>query len=221
MGKIEPTESYIPVPDPVTPVWLTAALRAAGLLTEGEVLGVTATETGAFNSHTRRLRLEYSQTATSELPTSLILKRNTQEPWAIEAGAEEVKFYLVAASLHPSPPALPPCYAAAYDPASRNSYLLLQDLSETHAPPVTRDQQLSIVDAVPSAAALDRVIDTLARHHAYWWGHPLLATETFAIGYWSRNAERFRQYLQRRRRAWESLQANEASWFPDDLRDLY
>jgi thiamine kinase-like enzyme len=61
----------------------------------------------------------------------------------------------------------------------------------------------------------------LAQHHAYWWGHPLLATETFAIGYWSRNADRFARYLERRRRAWESLQANESSWFPDDLQDLY
>src|SRR5262245_42305919 len=115
MDKEDSMASHIPVPDPVTSVWLTAVLRAAGQLTEGEVLGVAAMETGAFNSHTRRLKLEYSQSATSELPTSLILKRNTQEPWAIEAGAEEVKFYQVAASLRPSPPALPPCYAAAYD----------------------------------------------------------------------------------------------------------
>ena len=213
--------SYMPVSDPITPAWITAVLSAAGLLTDGEVLGVTTAETGAFNSHTRHLRLELSAAATSGLATSLILKRNTQELWSIEGGAEEVKFYQVAASLHPSPPALVPCYAAAYDPASGNSYLLLEDLSETHTPPVTRDQQLSIVDAVPSAAAIERVIDTLAQYHAYWWEHPLLATETFAIGYWSRNADRFAQYLERRRRAWESLQANEANWFPDDLRDLY
>jgi thiamine kinase-like enzyme len=213
--------SYIPVPDPITPAWLTTVLRAAGLLTKGEVLGVTTTETGAFNSHTRRLQLELSSAPTSGLATSMILKRNTQEPWSVEAGAEEVKFYQVAAALHPSPPALVPCYAAANDPESGNTYLLLQDLSETHAPPVTRDQQVSIVDAVPSAAALERVIDTLAQHHAYWWDHPLLAAETFAIGYWSRNADRFAQYLERRRRSWESLQAHEASWFPNDLRDLY
>jgi thiamine kinase-like enzyme len=212
---------YIPVPDPITPAWLTTVLGASGLLAKGEVLGVTTTETGAFNSHTRRLRLEYSQAATPGLTTTMVLKRNTQEPWAIEAGAEEVKFYQLVASLHPSPPALVPCYAAAHDPASGNSYLLMRDLSETHAPPVTRDQQLSIVDAVPSVADLERVIDTLARHHAYWWEHPLLATETFPIGYWSRNADRFAQYMERRRRAWESLQANEASWFPDDIRDLY
>jgi hypothetical protein len=212
---------YIPVPEPLTPAWLTTVLRATGLLTDGEVLSVTINETGAFNSHTLRLEVQYSGTPTTGLATNLILKRNTQEPWAIEAGAEEVKFYQLAAALRPAPPALVPCYAAAHDPASGNSYLLLQDLSATHAPPITRDQQMSIVDAVPPALAVERVIDTLAQHHAYWWDHPLLASETFAIGYWSRNADRFAQYLQRRRNAWEDLRANEAGWFPDELLELY
>jgi hypothetical protein len=191
------------------------------LLVDGEVLSVSSAETGAFNSQTRRLHVQYSSAATTGLATSLILKRNTQEPWAIEAGVEEVKFYQLAATLGPAPPALVPCYAAAYDPASGNSYVLLQDLSATHAPPVTRDQQVSIVEAVPPAAAIERVVDTLAQHHAYWWDHPLLATETFSIGYWSRNADRFAQYLRRRQDAWASLLADEADWFPGNLRALY
>jgi thiamine kinase-like enzyme len=212
---------YIPIPDPLTPAWLTAVLSASGLLADGEVLSVTITETGAFNSQTQRLQVQYSSDATAGLAPNMVLKRNTQEPWAIEAGAEEVKFYQMVAALRPAPPALVPCYAAAYDPASGNSYLLMRDLSATHAPPVTRDQQVSIIEAVPPAAAIERVIDTLAQHHAYWWDHPLLATGTFEIGYWSRNADRFAQYLQRRQSAWESLRVDEASWFPDELRDLY
>jgi Phosphotransferase enzyme family len=212
---------YTPVPDPITPSWLTTVLREAGVLTDGQVLTVASHRTGAFNSHTQQLELHYSNDAPPDLARNMILKRNIPEPWAIEAGAEEVKFYQVTAGLHPPPPALVPYYTGAYDAASGNSYLLLQDLSETHAPPVTRDQQVSIVDGVPSAFDIERVVDTLAQHHAYWWNHPLLATETFAIGYWSRDADRFALYLRRRQTAWESLRADEAGWFPSDLRDLY
>ena len=213
--------SYIPASDSVTPRWLTAVLREEGLLNSGEVLTITSEETGAFNSSTQRLTIQYSNDATPKLETKMVLKRNTLEAWAIEAGAEVVKFYQLVATLHPSPPALVPCYASAYDSSSGNSYLLLQDLSETHAPPVTRDQQLSIVHGVPSAIHIERVVDTLAHHHAYWWDHPLLLTETFPVGYWSQNAERFAQYLQRRQTAWDSLCANEADWFPAEYRDFY
>jgi hypothetical protein len=151
----------------------------------------------------------------------MILKRNGQEDWAVEAGIEEVRFYRLVAALNPPAPAIVPCYAAAHDPGSGDSYLLLQDLSESHSQPVTRDQQISIVQAVPPADAVEQVVDTLARHHAYWWDHALLQAKTFDVGYWSRNAERFTQYWQRRSRAWESLAEGEAAWFPDELRRLY
>src|SRR4029079_3219915 len=82
-------------------------------------------------------------------------------------------------------------------------------------------QQISIIDAVPPADLIERVIDTLAQHHAHWWDRAVCDDATFHVGYWSRNAERFTLYLQRRRISWDSLVANEAAWFPDDLRDLY
>jgi hypothetical protein len=213
--------TYIPAPDPITPAWLSAVLRDSGVLAKGTVLSVDIMPTSAFNSATSQLRLHYSTDATPDLPTDLILKRNIPEPWAIEAGAEEVAFYRLVAGLPEAPPAIVPCYAAAYDPASGNSYLLLHDLSATHRHPVTREQLIGITDAVPPADSIERVVDALARHHAYWWNHALLAGGTFEIGYWSRNAERFGLYLQRRRTSWESLIAQEAAWFPDDLRALY
>ncbi len=114
-----------------------------------------------------------------------------------------------------------PCYAAAYDEQSGNSYLLLHDLSETHRPPITRDQQISIVEGVPRTVDIEAVVDTLAQIHAYWWDHVLTGTEQFEVGYWTRSAERFEQYLHRRRTSWESLIANEKAWFPDDSRELY
>src|SRR5579885_975241 len=183
--------AYIAIPDTVTPALLTAVLRQSGLLQRGEVTAIEQETMGAFNSQTHRLLLRYSADATSELPASLILKRNNESAWGVEAGAGEVKFYQIAASLPNHPPILIPCYAAAYDEVSGNSYLLLQDLSETHQPPVTRDQQISIKEAVPSAVHIALVVDALAQLHAYWWGHPLLHTTTFEVGYWSRNKERF------------------------------
>jgi hypothetical protein len=213
--------SFTPVPDPVTPDWLSAALGAAGLLGDGQVIGVRSEATGAFNSRTQRLHVDYAGDVMPELARDLILKRNNQEPWGIEAGAEEVNFYQLMAALQPAPPALVPCYAAAYDSASGESYILLRDLSPTHAPPVTRDQQVSIVEGVPAERDIERVVDALAQHHAYWWDHPAQAQGVFEIGYWSRDADRFGQYLQRRRRSWADLLANEAGWLPDDLRALY
>ncbi|MDQ2998236.1 MAG: hypothetical protein M3R61_14460, partial [Chloroflexota bacterium] len=197
--------SYIPAPAPLTPAWLTAVLRASGALAHGEVLAVTSAPTGAFNSQTSHLQLGYSNDTAPDLTPNMILKRNIPEPWGVEAGAQEVAFYQLIAALPDPPPAIVPCYAAAYDPASSDSYLLLQDLSSTHSHPVTRDQQISIIESVPSAQAIERVVDALAQHHAYWWDHALLTGTTFEIGYWSRNAERFGLYLQRRRISWDSL----------------
>ncbi len=211
----------LPIPDPVTPDWLTTALRQAGILREGVVQTAEQEKTGAFNSATSRLFLQYSADGTPDAPTRLILKRNIPAEWGVEAGAEEVKFYLLVASLPDHPNIIVPCYAAAYDEESGNSYLLLQDLSATHRPPVTRDQQIRLVEGIPPVEYISPVVETLAQLHAYWWEHPLLDTEQFSVGYWSRTAERFEQYLQRRTTSWNRLIAQEEGWFPDDLRALY
>jgi|GEM_PF-661771 len=212
---------YIPVSDPITPAWLTAVLRQSGVLSQGEVQTVERVTTSAFNSQISRLLLQYSDDASAGVPTRLVLKRNVQEAWGVEAGAEEVKFYTLVASLPDHPAITIPCYAAAYDQESGNSYVLLQDVSDTHVPPLTRDQQVGIVEGVPPAVYIEPVIETLAHLHAYWWEHPLVETETFDVGYWSRNAERFEQYLQRRTTSWKSFLKQEGDWFPGDLRDLY
>ncbi len=212
--------TYIPISDPITTDWLTAVLRQSGVLPRGEVSSIEHVATEAFNSQTSHLVLKYTE-ADSQVPTHLVLKRNIQASWGVEAGADEVKFYNLVASLPDYPPITIPCYAAAYDEESGNSYLLLQDVSETHAPPRTRDQQISIVQGVPPAVYLDAVIDTLAQLHAYWWEHPLLEANVFEVGYWSRNAERFEQFLQRRTTSWKGFITQEGDWFPADLRELY
>jgi Ecdysteroid kinase-like family len=213
--------SYIPVSDPITPEWLSAVLRQSGVLSQGEVITVERVTTSAFNSQTSRLLLYYSDDASAGVPTRLVLKRNVQEAWGVEAGAEEVKFYTLVASLPAHPSITIPCYAAAYDEESGNSYVLLQDMTKTHVPPLTRDQQISIVEGVPPAVYIEPVVDTLAQLHAFWWEHPLLETEVFDVGYWSRDTERFEQYLQRRTTSWKSFTTHEGDWFPSELRELY
>ncbi len=204
-----------------TPTWLSDVLRQAGLLRQGEVTEIEAQKTAAFNSHLAFLRLHYSADATPGLLSSVVWKRNIPEDWARAAGAEEVKFYQLIATLPDHPPLAPPCYAAAYDEASGDSYLLLQDLSTTHEPPLSPARQASMVDHVPTPENSARVLDALARFHAYWWQHPLLTSGQFTVGYWTRNAERFALYLERRQRSWESLVAAEQDWLPAEIRALY
>lgn len=212
---------FIPVPGDVTPDWLTAVFQQSGVIESGEVTAVEVQTTGAFNSHTSHLSLTYSNNNVADVLKRLVLKRNIDATWGIEASKDEVKFYQLVKSLPAYPPAIVPCYVAEYDEQSGHSYLLLQDLSATHQHPVTRDQQVHIVEGVSSAAYIDAVVDALAQVHAYWWEHPLLQTDVFEVGYWSRNVERFEQYLQRRTASWKRLIADEDAWFPDHLRELY
>ncbi|HEY7356418.1 MAG TPA: phosphotransferase [Ktedonobacterales bacterium] len=211
----------LPLVDPITPDWLTAVLRQAGALQQGTVTKIESETTNAFNSVTSHLFVQYSADAPPDVPTRLILKRNKATNQGAEDGVEEVKFYTFVASLPEHPAIIVPCYAAAYDEQSGDSYLLLQDLSATHRPPLTREQQIGLVEGVPAAADLEGVVDALAQLHAYWWDHPLLATDRFVIGYWSRTRDRFEQYLQRRTTSWGRLMAQHGGWFPDDLRALY
>jgi len=212
----------IPITNDITAAWLSTVLRASGTLPHGEVTSLEQEPTGDFRgSHTHRLFVHYSSDAPAMAPSSLLLKRNRENAWSKGAGAEEVKCYSLFGSLPDHPSVTVPCYTAAYDEESGNSYLLLQDLTTTHIQPRTRSQIIRLVDSVPPPVSLERVVRALAQFHAYWWEHPLLATPAFELSYWYRDAERFEYYLQRRIASWQSLIANEASWFPDDLRDLY
>ena len=76
----------IPVPEAITPAWVTSALRASGTLGCGEVIGIECEAFSAFNSRTSWLSLEYSSDAPSDMPTRFVLKRNVQTSWGIEAG---------------------------------------------------------------------------------------------------------------------------------------
>lgn len=212
--------STFPVPNPITTSWLTATLQQVGLLSHGAVAALTQCATDAFNSDTSFLEVTYIDEVSSALPTHFVLKQNGAADWAKAAGATEVLFYRHIANLSDHPAIIPPCYAAVYDEESGNSFLLLRDLSATHRPPVTRAQQIDL-DGVPPKMAIGAVVDALAQLHAYWWEHPLLSAETFTVGHWTRNTERFAEYLVRRCQSWAQLHAQEASWFPAELATFY
>lgn len=175
----------------------------------------------AFNSRTAFLQLSYTKDNPPSAPKRLVLKRNTEQAWSMATGQEEVRFYRLVARLADYPRILAPCYAAEYDPASGESFLLLQDLSETHAPPISREEQISITHGVPSPANQHAVIDALAAFHAYWWGHPLLSAGEFESCYWSSNADRFSQYLAHRAAAWQRLMGQHGSLLSKGMQLFY
>jgi hypothetical protein len=197
----------------ITPEWLTAILHTHGALPQGRVVAVEQRGNDAFNSAIVHLSVAYSEDAPSTAPQQLFLKRNVEAEWAKRAGAEEVAFYKLVAPCAKDLPMIIHCYVAEYDEASGTSYILLQDVSETHTPPVTR-AQLIAYEGVPDQVQLEQVVDTVAQFHAFWWQHPLLNRDvTDMVEYYSdqQQAQKF----------WDSFIAVEGTWFPADLRAMY
>lgn len=205
--------------DPITPDWLTQALRTAGALPTGEVIACQTTENGAFNSAASHLQLAYSADAPAEAPHHLFLKRNRDTAWAIGAARDEVRFYQVVAKLDPRPSMIIPCYLATFDEERGASSLLLADVSATHSAPRTRDDLLR-GEPIPDQRALDLAIDALASFHACWWERPELGVD-FALANWYSDAATFAAHVERRRGEWVRFLAAEGAWFPADLRTLY
>jgi hypothetical protein len=198
---------------------LTALLRRSGVLPAGVVSAIREETNPAFNSRLTHLSVDYSEEAPESAPGQLVLKRSLPAAWAVRAGAREVAFYRLAASLPAPLPMLVPCYAAEHDETS--SYLLLKDVSATHHAPLTRDQQLTPGKNVPSALDLGRTVDTLARFHAFWWEHPSLGAGAAEVDRWLRDRSCFEGLVQRHTGELKDLFAVESAWFPAELKRLY
>lgn len=205
---------------PVTPAWLTVALRQHGALPTGAVAHVTPRANTAFNSAALHLELAYTPDAPASAPTRLFLKRNIAAPWAAAAGAREVAFYHMIAPHAAHLPMIVPCFGAEADETTGQSYCLLLDVGETHTAPVTRDDLLA-GRGVPTPAHLDAVVDTIAAFHAYWWQHPALGHGAPDITPWYRDRACWDTYLKESHDEWASFIAAEGHWFPADLRALY
>lgn len=203
--------------DEATPEWLTARLREAGVLPQAAA--VTAVESrgnDAFNSTVAHLTPAYSPGAPKSAPRRLVLKLN-QEGW----GENEIGFYelvRVTASA-PEQPMVLPCYAAAYDPASGDSHLLLPDVSATHAPPLSRAQVLA-GDTMPPVWLLPLVTDAIADFHAHWWEHATLGSGVGRVRPWYGTAEEHAAHVARREREWAQLVAAEGERLPTEAHAL-
>ena len=207
--------------DAVDAGWLTGLLRRSGALPRGAVVAIERRSNAAFNSSVSHLHMTYSVDAPLDAPARLLLKRSRQESWAIEAGAREVAFYRLVAALGDDLPMIVPCHAAEVDARTGASVVLLADLSGTHHVALGRHQHLALGDNAPPDGVCDRVVEMLARFHAFWWEHPRLGLEGLPLGRWYGNEADWDRYMRRRANAWEALIAAEGDWFPVGTRRLY
>jgi hypothetical protein len=156
------------LPATIEPTQLTATLRTAGVLPEGQVTSVRSVhDFPTVLSHLHRLKLEY-EGAAANAPRHLYLK--TGQPGgpgaAMDSGRREVAFYTTVAPETP-PGLLPRCFDAQAAPAGATWHLLLEDLTDTHF--VASQWPLP-----PTVAQTEIIMRCRARFQAAWWDHPRL-----------------------------------------------
>lgn len=173
-------------------------LRRAGVLPSGDVVAVETTPAGAFNSATDFVRVRY-RGAPAGAPTALVVKRPSPAAWSRRAAVEEATFYRYVRQHADHPPVLPRCFAA------EDGYLVLEDLTATHAAPVSRDDLLA-GRGLPALEPVDAAVDVLAALHRWWWGR----TDWPGPPDWP-------AYVARRRAAWPRVRAD----WPDGARPIY
>ncbi len=197
----------------VTAAWLAEVLT----LPEESILSIEQTANNAFNSSIGHLAISYTADAPTDAPRRLLIKLNANGD-----GFEEAKFYRAVMALPDQErlSMLARCYAADLDEASGHSYCLLQDLSETHSAPVTRDQTIA-GNGVPRPEHLEQIVQIIAQFHAYWWQHPLLGKGMAQVRWWYTDQTAFEAHVARRQNEWAKFKASVGDWFPADLIQLY
>ncbi|HEU4433978.1 MAG TPA: aminoglycoside phosphotransferase family protein [Pyrinomonadaceae bacterium] len=164
----------MPTPNslPTTPRELTSALYAAGSLREGSILSVAITkQIETPISHLWFLEVVYAPGSAPTLPDRLLLKWAIEESPAPERGEPEIVFYRQLAPALPSPPMIR-CLATA-TPASKEQWLILEDLRSSHTNPPWPER--------PSDKAVYDAVAVLAQLHARWWEAPALGS---TVGHW-------------------------------------
>ena len=182
---------------------------------------VEANPFGAFNSEVSRLQVRYSPQVLPDMPTTLILKRNLNDDWAVRAGADEAALYTLFRTHASRLPMISTCYAAAYDVERKQSYVILQDHSCSHRTPMSRDAFLIPGKNVPPDHELDRLVETLARFHAYWWQHPVLQRSSSQEGIWRVEQAEFMKHIQKCRAVWDDVRATGSGEISAELDRMY
>ena len=155
-------------PSWLTAEWLTDVLRRNGDSSGASVESFTVESPRAtIISNVMRLRLAYSPPGDAG-PRTLFLKmaRRDVDAAVARGGSREVSFYSTAAPLTPDG-LLPRCYEARYLEEGPTFHLVMEDLSDTHG-------LVSPWPLPPTVEQCERIIETYARFHAFWWDHPQL-----------------------------------------------
>ncbi len=160
-------------PQALTNDWLTAALRQSGAISEANVTSFKASiigEGAGFMGQLAKLSLTYDRPEPGA-PQSLVGKfpaaaqENREVAMFFRFYEREVNFYRqIAEQIELR---IPKCYHHAFDPATGDYVLLLEDL----APAQVGDQ---LAGCTVEQAQL--CIRELAKFHATWWDSPILDT---------------------------------------------
>lgn len=197
----------------ITPSWLTGALRSSGDLSGASVTGFSAeaiAEGKGFMSHLFRLRLDYDSDV-PDLPSTVIVKLPTTDPLlrtvfdGLGQNRREVRFYeeaLIGGHLK-----TPRCCYGVIDPATGNSVLLLEDMSDAR-------QGDSVAGC--SMAETQHCIGQLARFQASWWDSPSLDR----LDWMPSRDQEARAYQEIYTGAWESFVEKAGDGMPRRLRLL-
>jgi thiamine kinase-like enzyme len=171
----------------ITKDWLEAVLQA-------QIAHVTVRKNPAFNSLVTHLDVTYSHDV--NLPRQLLVKLNKEHD-----GQNEIQFYRSAEGMNL--PMIPRHLGMNFDLQSGLSFLILEDMSETHRAPVTR-QQLQMLHGVPTNEHMESIVDCIAQFHAAFWQHSQLGTipDTTEMRWWYRNEEFHTKHVERRKAEW-------------------
>lgn len=140
----------------VTSEWLTLVLASSGALRAGRVEALERRASCGNWSNIAHLTPRYSRDAQGEQPARLLIKLCTGAHAVF--GRSEVLYYQRDYASYALAP-LPRCYGAAYADETRSYWLLLEDVSDTHAG-----------DHPPSAAYASALGTAAALLHARYWG---------------------------------------------------
>ncbi len=153
----------------VTPALLTRIFQERGLLAQGEVTAVQASlADGKHASLIAHLELAYSSPYADILPERMLLKiskpgEDKKQSEEAVNNQREVTFYAIRDLADTPSLPIPRCYGAGYSQETGGHYVLLEDLSITHAP--NKRGEIS-----PQFLQCQLVVASLAKIHAYWWG---------------------------------------------------
>ncbi|HEY5731131.1 MAG TPA: phosphotransferase [Anaerolineales bacterium] len=147
----------------ITTEWLTDLLQMNNLLKRGSVEEIylqSISDVPFGAPKIRRLEIEYSIDAISDVPNKIILKIAPKE--------REFLFYTRIIE-RMGEVSTPRCYLAQQNEGKSQAIFLLEDLSGTH---FQTEYPVS-----PSLEHCEMSIDCLASFHAFWWNDPRLETK--------------------------------------------